>query len=69
MRKRFLILAILLAVTLLSRNAKALSCYDECYQSYQTCPTQCLGTPAQCSEGYQVCVDSCNRGVGPWLIC
>jgi hypothetical protein len=51
------------------RNAKATNCYEECNQSYQTCPVECMGTPAQCSDGYQVCVDSCNRGVGPWLIC
>jgi hypothetical protein len=67
--RKLLFVAVLAVMALQSRNAKATNCYEECNQSYQTCPVECMGTPAQCSDGYQVCVDSCNRGVGPWLIC
>jgi hypothetical protein len=67
--RKLLFVAVLAVMALQSHKAKAMSCYDECYQSYQTCPVECQGTPSQCSDGYQVCIGSCNQGVGPWLIC
>ncbi|QSQ22869.1 hypothetical protein JY651_48565 [Pyxidicoccus parkwayensis] len=45
------------------------SCYDECNAANSSCPAMCGATPAQCSQAYDVCIDSCNRGVGPWLPC
>ena len=67
--RKLLFVAVLAVMALQSHKAKATTCYEECNQSYQTCPWVCMAPPDSCSYGYQVCIDSCNRGVGPWLIC
>lgn len=72
MLRKALLAAALLVWTVFSlapSEATASNCYSECSSSYQTCPTMCLGSPSECWDGYLVCVDSCDRGVGPWLIC
>lgn len=71
LRKALVLVALVSAVALSSepREASASNCYSECSASLQSCPTQCGVTPSDCWDGYVVCVDSCDRGVGPWLIC
>ncbi|MFP2906587.1 hypothetical protein ACLESD_16285 [Pyxidicoccus sp. 3LFB2] len=71
---RFVLPALLSALLLpslggTSSGPLAESCYDECYAANATCPQMCGASYEACAEAYSVCVDSCGRGVGPWLPC
>ncbi len=71
---RFVLPALLSALLLpslggTSSSPLAQSCYDQCYVAHMKCPQECLVSQEVCAEAYQVCFDSCGRGVGPWLPC
>lgn len=71
LRKALVLVGLVLAMVLSSapREVSAFNCYSECSESLQSCPAQCRVSSSDCWNGYLVCVDSCDRGVGPWLIC
>jgi hypothetical protein len=52
-----------------SQNFSSPSCWDECYQFYFICPAQCRISQSYCADLTQVCYNSCDQGVGPWLPC
>ena len=72
MLKKALALAALSTVLVLQaapRKAEAANCYEECRDSYQTCPVQCQVSQEDCYQGYQVCMNACTLYNQAWLIC
>lgn len=51
------------------QNFSSASCWDECYQFNFICPDQCRISQSYCADLTQVCYNSCDQGVGPWLPC
>jgi hypothetical protein len=52
-----------------SQNFSFTSCWDECYQFNFICPEQCRISQSYCADLTQVCYNSCDQGIGPWLPC
>lgn len=55
-------------------SAPASSCYDQCAAAAIPCPNfggpgACGASVEECRAATQICYDSCDRGVGPWLPC
>jgi len=72
MLKRTLMLTLLLTALVFQtahREAAAANCYEECRDSYQTCPVQCQVSQEDCYQGYQVCMNACTLYNQAWLIC
>ena len=71
LRKALVLVVLVMGIVRSStpREVTASNCYSECSASLQSCPTECGASPSDCWNGYLTCVDSCDRGVGPWLIC
>ena len=71
LKRTFALIAVLTALSLqtASRNAAASNCYEECRDSYQTCPTMCGASEGDCYQGYLVCQNACAQYNQAWLIC